>query len=105
MSDRKLLSGLKKTYKELPGRNGFCAQDNALFAVFANQVGYNGHSTHSGGAYVLSPRPEVLAKAQPVNEDLWISAELDPDVLDASRGRATLRNRRPEVYGEITRMI
>jgi len=104
-SDRKVLADLKRMLKGLPSRTGFYAQDNAVFAVFGNQIGYNGHSTHSGGAYILSPKPEVLAKAEPVMEDLWISTELDPTALDASRGRSTLRNRRPEVYDEIARMI
>ena len=100
------LESLRKTLDGLPGRYGRYAEDNSVYAVFANQAGYNGHSTHSGGAYVLGPRQSVLARTEPRIDELWVSADLAGDALEeARRKNAVMRCRRPEVYGEIARMI
>ena len=42
------------------------ASDNGLFVASCNQVGYNGHSTHGGGATIVDPFGEVLARAEPI---------------------------------------
>ena len=99
--------GLKRMLDDLPGRYGIYAEDNIVFAAYGNQVGYNGHSTHLGGAYILGPDGKLLARSEPVLDDLWISAELDSEVLDRTRNSkySLLRTRRPEMYGELTRMI
>ena len=83
------------------------AWDNAVFAVYGNQVGYNGHSTHSGGAFVLSPSGEVLTQAKCETSDLLVAVELDPDLLREQRNlpHCPLKTRRPEVYGEIVEML
>jgi len=101
------LEDMKQMLDGLPGRYGIYAEDNAVFAAFGNQVGYNGHSTHSGGAYILGPDGKLLAKLEPELDDLWVSADLDPEMLDRARNSkySLLRTRRPEVYGELTRMI
>jgi N-carbamoylputrescine amidase len=101
------LGDLKQMLDRLPGRYGIYAEDNAVFAAFGNQVGYNGHSTHSGGAYILGPDGKLLAKSEPELDGLWVSADLDPAMLDRARDSkySLLRTRRPEVYGELTRMI
>jgi predicted amidohydrolase len=98
---------LKNTLERLPGRYGIYAEDNALFAAYANQVAYNGHSTHSGGAYVLSPDGKLVSTSGPRLDDLWISAELDPNLLAQARNSrfSVLRTRRPEVYGDLARMF
>lgn len=98
---------LEQMLDGLPGRYGIYAEDNAVFAVYGNQVGYNGHTTHLGGAHILGPDGKLLAKSEPVLNDLWISAELDPELLDRARNSrySLLRTRRPEMYGELTRMI
>ena len=38
-----------------PRLHDVLARDNGVYAVFADQVGFDGHSTHVGGAYVLAP--------------------------------------------------
>jgi len=98
---------LKRMLSNLPGKRGFLAGDNAVFAVHCNQVDYNGHSTHSGGAFILGPDGKLLAKSRAVLDDLMITAELSPAALAEARGKshATLKTRRPEVYTELTRMI
>jgi predicted amidohydrolase len=87
--------------------NSIYAKANAVFAAFGNQVGYNGHSTHLGGAHIVAPTGELLARSEPLLDDLWISAELDPQVQETMRRNpwCTLKTRRPEVYGELTRLI
>jgi predicted amidohydrolase len=103
----KQVQDLKQMLDSLPGRYGVYAEDNIVFAAYANQVGYNGHSTHLGGAYVLGPDGKLLARSEPVLDDLWISAELDPMLQEEARNSrfSLLRTRRPEVYGELTRMV
>ena len=87
--------------------HGVYAKSNAVFAVYANQVGYNGHSTHLGGAHIVDPTGQVIAKSEPLLDDLWISAALDPQLLIKMRRSpwCTLKIRRPEMYTELTRMI
>jgi len=98
---------LARSLESTPVRYGVYASDNNVFAVFTNQVDYNGHSTHAGGAFVVGPDGSVLARSEPVLQDLMITTELDPEVQDRQRNstHSTLKMRRPEVYGEITRMI
>jgi predicted amidohydrolase len=82
-------STLKRSLDAAPGRYGVYAEDNNLFAAYGNQVGYNGH------------------RSEPTTDDLWISAELNPGLLEQARNSrySLLRTRRPELYGELTRMI
>ncbi len=91
----------------LPGQHGVYAKANALFAVYGNQVDYNGHSTHQGGAWIIGPDGKLIEKSSVSLDDLWIGAELDPAVQQEVRRSpwCTLKMRRPEMYGEITRMI
>jgi predicted amidohydrolase len=91
----------------LPGRYGIYAEDNNVFAAYGNQVAYNGHTTHLGGAYILGPDGKLLAQSKPVLDDLWVSAELDPETLDQARNSkySLLRTRRPEMYAELTSLI
>lgn len=83
------------------------AQDNNVFAVLADQSGYNGHSTHLGGAYVLAPDGRVLAVSQPSPDDQLVTARLEADLRRKGQNsiHCTLKMRRPELYGELTRML
>ena len=67
-------------------------------------VGYDGHSTHVGGAYVLAPDGSMLARSEPSTENGWIAVELDPEPLERARENPwyALKKRRPEAYGELT---
>ena len=86
--------------------NSVYAKANLAYAVFANQYGYNGHSTHGGGAYVISPNGEIIARGRPDLDDLMITAEIDMEELRRIRAaRPTLKQRRPEVYGILAEMI
>jgi len=105
--EEKQLEDLKRRHDNLPGRYGIYATDNSVFAAYTNQVGYNGHSTHSGGAYILGPDGALLSRSEPILDDLWVSAELVPEIRERAlnTGNALLKTRRPEVYSELTRMI
>lgn len=105
--EQEQINSLKQRLEALPDEDGVYARANALFAASCNQVGFNGHSTHAGGAYLISPTGQVIASSKPLLDDLWISAELDPDLLQKARQNPhnTLKTRRPEVYGDLTRMI
>ena len=90
-----------------PRIHDFLARDNGVFAVFSDQVGFDGHSSHVGGAYVLAPDGSMLAKSEPSVGSGWISAELDPALLARARENPwfALKKRRPEAYGALTELL
>lgn len=90
-----------------PRLHDVLARDNAVFAIFSDQVGFDGHSTHVGGAYVLGPDGTMLARSAPALESAYVWADLDPMLLERARESAmfTLRKRRPETYDELTRRL
>jgi len=90
-----------------PRIHDFLARDNGVFAVFSGQVGFDGHSSHVGGAYVLAPDGSMLAKSEPSVASGWISAELDPALLARARENPwfALKKRRPEAYGALTELL
>ena len=79
------------------------ARDNAVFAAFSDQVGFDGHSTHVGGAYVLGPDGSLLQRSEPGTATSWVAADLDPESLVRARQNPwfALRKRRPETYDEL----
>lgn len=101
------VESLTKRLEEAPGTYRVHSRENAVFSIFGNQVDFNGHSTHAGGAYITAPNGQLIEKSEPRLDDLWISAELEPELLQKARqsSHCTLKMRRPEVYGELTRMI
>ena len=80
------------------------ARDNGVFAIFSDQVGFDGNSTHVGGAYVLAPDGSMIARSAVGRETSWVSADLDPELLQRVRRNPVfaLRKRRPDTYGELT---
>ena len=87
-----------------PRMHDFMARDNGVFAVFSDQVGFDGHSTHVGGAYVIAPDGSMIARSEVGSGDSWISIDLDPDLLARARENPwfALKKRRPEAYEELT---
>jgi predicted amidohydrolase len=79
------------------------ARDNAVFAAFSDQVGFDGHSTHVGGAYVLGPEGSQVVRSGIGTQTAWVAADLDPDALVRARENPwfALRKRRPETYDEL----
>lgn len=87
-----------------PRRHDLLARDNAVFAVHAGQVGFDGHSTHVGGGFVLAPDGSLLARTEPGPGAALVVADLDPALLEHARENPwyALRKRRPEAYEELT---
>ena len=104
---KKQIENLRQRLKALPGANGTYAATNGVFAVFGNQVDFNGHSTHGGGAYMVDPMGQLLNASRATLNDQMIVAELDPVTAVKARRSINfvLKNRRPEVYSELTDMI
>jgi predicted amidohydrolase len=80
------------------------ARDNGVYAVYADHVGFDGHSTHVGGAFVLAPDGSTVASTEPGPETAWVAADLDPGLLERVRENPVfpLRKRRPETYADLT---
>ena len=87
-----------------PRLHDFLARDNGVFAVFSDMVGFDGHSTHVGGAYVLAPDGSMIARSEIGRGDGWVAADLDPALLELARENPwfSLKKRRPEAYEELT---
>ena len=87
-----------------PRLHDVLARDNGVYAVFSDQVGFDGHSSHVGGAYVLAPDGSLLARSEIGTGNGWICADLDPALLQRARENPwfALRKRRPEAYEELT---
>ncbi len=86
-----------------PRLHDFLARDNGVFAVFSDMVGFDGHSTHVGGAYVLAPDGSMLARFEIGTGSAWIGVELDPALLERARENPwfALKKRRREAYDEL----
>ena len=59
------------------------------------------------GAYILNPEGRIIAKTEPAIGHQWTSAELDPEIHAHVRRHAwfALKKRRPEAYGELTKLL
>ncbi|MCZ7644613.1 MAG: hypothetical protein M5U26_04895 [Planctomycetota bacterium] len=76
------------------------ANDNNLFAVYANMFG--GPHRYLGASLILGPKGEVLAAFTRYAEG-FVTADLKAEALVEARARRTcsLKRRRPELYGEL----
>ncbi len=83
------------------------ARSNGVYAIFSDQVGYDAHSTHVGGAYLVNPEGKMIARTEPSVGNVWTSAELDPQTYLHVRRSPwfALKKRRPETYGELTKQL
>jgi hypothetical protein len=59
------------------------ARTNGVFAVLANQVGFDSRSTHVGSAYVIGPIGQFLSAAEPSLEERWLSRTSSQKYLKA----------------------
>lgn len=83
------------------------ARTNGVYAVLSDHVGFDGHSTHVGGAYVLGPDGLQKAATMPSPDDQMIVCDLDPALLAHVRSSPwyQLRKRRPEAYGALSEQV
>jgi predicted amidohydrolase len=79
------------------------ALENGVFFAACNHVGREGEWTMSGKSMIIDPRGRILEKASETDEQL-IHSEIDRNaVIQARRGFPLFRDRRPDVYGAITK--
>ncbi|MBL8832820.1 MAG: carbon-nitrogen hydrolase family protein [Rhodospirillales bacterium] len=83
------------------------ARTNCVYGMLSDHVGFDGHSTHVGGAYILGPDGLPKAATVPSLADQMIVADLDPALFERARTNPwfQLRKRRPEIYGELSRTV
>jgi predicted amidohydrolase len=95
---------LTKERPHPPRLHDVLARDNGVFAIFSDQVGFDGDSTHVGGAYVLAPDGSMLTRTQVGLESSMVWVDLDPGILRKVRENPVfaLLKRRPETYTELT---
>lgn len=107
--DHKMLAAQEMLFTASPivDLHKVMARSNGVFSVFSDQVGFDGHSSHVGGAYILNPEGKLIAKTEPAIGNVWTSAELDPQLSATIRRHAwfALKKRRPETYGELSRLL
>ena len=84
------------------------AYDNGMYVIYCNQAGPAGPETnHCGGVLFVSPAGEVIAESTTdVIEDEMVVCDLDAESFNVRRRARcfNLQTRRPEIYGEISRM-
>jgi len=109
VGETELLANQRQMYEERPHPklHDVLARTNGVYAVFADHVGFDGHSSHVGCAYVMNPEGRMIAQAAPAVSDAWVRAEIDPEVYHTVRRSAwfPLKKRRPETYGELVRQL
>ncbi len=79
------------------------AFENGCFLIAANKVGQEHEWYFPGGSMISDPTGRLLASADTENEVLLV-ADIDRDAVRAARiSYPNRRDRRPELYGAITR--
>lgn len=78
------------------------AFDNLCYVAPCNKVGLEGKWVFGGGSLIASPYGDIIKKASEKDDEM-ISATLDlKNVYEARRRYPTFRDRRPEIYGDIS---
>lgn len=78
------------------------ALENNVFHVYSNFVGTQwGDATFFGGAMIISPRGEFLAKGKVDEEDLIVARLEAKDLFECRRALNKIGDRRPSVYQDI----
>jgi predicted amidohydrolase len=108
-SDANMLAAQEQLFTTSPivDLHRVMARSNAVYSIFSGQVGFDGHSSHVGGAYIVNPEGKIIARTPPSAGNAWVSAELDPQIHAHVRQHAwfALKKRRPETYGELTKQL
>lgn len=79
------------------------AFENGCFLAAANKVGREGHWDMGGGSLIAAPDGRVLASANTKNDALLV-ADIDHEAVEQARiAYPARRDRRPDLYGSLTR--
>ena len=80
------------------------AFENRMYAVSCNRIGENNGMQFFGHSAVADPLGELIASAE--EEETIIYAELERSMLLAERAQMPVfRDRRPDLYGELTKPL
>ena len=79
------------------------AASNNVYVCALNRVGKEGAITFWGGSFIADPSSAILAKADNQEEIVIATCDLDR-VKSLQEAWMFLKNRRPEVYDELTRI-
>jgi predicted amidohydrolase len=82
--------------KWLPAR----AYDNAIYAVFSNQIGMDDDQLKNGCSMIIDPFGDIIAECRSFDDD-FVIATLTRDKLVKAGGNRYKKARRPELYREI----
>lgn len=78
---------------------------NQVFIAVTNRVGPDDTLTFFGSSFVVNPRGQVIARASRTEEEL-LFVECDLDLIEQARQEMPfLRDRRPETYGALSRIV
>jgi predicted amidohydrolase len=79
---------------------------NQVFFAGVNRVGTEGEMTFIGKSHVVDPLGNVVKMSQSATDDL-VLAQVDLDFVTEVRRRQNywVRDRRPETYGDLTRLL
>lgn len=81
------------------------AQENGVFYICANRAGFQGKTRFIGQSVVAAPNGTLIARSETSEEDV-IRAPLREDDLLQYRGLLNIfRDRRPEMYGLISKPL
>ena len=76
------------------------ANENGVYAVFSNPIGWDYDTVKPGLAMILDPFGEVIAESQSLGDDVVVGL-LTPEKLAQSSGQRYLKARRPELYDKL----
>ena len=77
------------------------AVTNNVFVAHANKVGKEGNLSFFGKSLVVNPRGKIIAQASETHEEV-LTADVDVSLVKKTREEwPFLRDRRPELYGEL----
>jgi len=81
-----------------------CSFSNQIFTVLVNRVGKEGGTEFAGGSFITAPSGELMVRAGDSHEE-FVIAELDLSEIEKLRiERPFLRDRRPNLYEELSKL-
>jgi predicted amidohydrolase len=83
-----------------PDARSNAGDENGVYAVFSNPIGWDYDTVKPGLAMILDPFGEVLVESNAVGDDVVVGT-LTPEKISQSSGNRYLKARRPELYGKL----
>ncbi|MEE8808428.1 MAG: carbon-nitrogen hydrolase family protein [Lactimicrobium sp.] len=80
------------------------AMENGFFVAVCNRTGKEGRKDFAGRSMVIDPSGNVLKEADDTEQLMQVDLDLSI-VEDVRKGKPYLSNRRPDVYGLLTKQV